>query len=80
MNFRSNGVRLNGDSVKLCFGQMVFRFNGLSVKWPFGQMVFGQTVYGQMVFRSNSVRSKKFGKITFRLSDPEPSFHTKFEV
>jgi hypothetical protein len=39
MNFRSNDVRLNGDSVK----------------WCFGQTVFGQTVFGQMVFRSNGV-------------------------
>jgi hypothetical protein len=37
MNFRSNGLRLNGDSVKCTFGQMAF----------------GQTVFGQMVFRSN---------------------------
>jgi hypothetical protein len=29
-------------------------------------MVFGQTVFGQMVFRSNGVRSKKFGKMIFR--------------
>jgi hypothetical protein len=39
---RSNGVRLNGDSVK----------------WCFGQMAFGQTVFGQMVFRSNGLSVK----------------------
>jgi hypothetical protein len=34
MDFRSNGVRLNGDSVE----------------WTFGQMAYGQAVFGQMVF------------------------------
>jgi hypothetical protein len=47
MNFRSNGLRLNGDSVKIIFGQM-----------ESGQTVFGQTVFGQMVFRSNGVSVK----------------------
>jgi hypothetical protein len=41
MNFRSNGLRLNGDSVKCTFGQMAY----------------GQTVFGQMVFQSNGIRS-----------------------
>jgi hypothetical protein len=49
MNFRSNGLRLNGDSVKCTFGQMAF----------------GQTVFGQMVFRSNDLSVKKFRWIDF---------------
>jgi hypothetical protein len=44
MNFRSNGLRLDADSVKCTFGQMAF----------------GQTVFGQMVFRSNGLSVKKF--------------------
>jgi hypothetical protein len=44
MNFRSNGLRLNGDSVKCTFGQMAF----------------GQTAFGQMVFRSNGLSVKNF--------------------
>jgi hypothetical protein len=44
MNFRSNGVRLNGDSVE----------------WTFGQIAFGQIVFGQMVFRSNGLSVKIF--------------------
>jgi hypothetical protein len=44
MNFRSNGIRLNVDSVE----------------WTFGQMAFGQTVLGRMVFRSNGLSVKKF--------------------
>jgi hypothetical protein len=54
MNFRSNGVRSNGVSVKWHLGQMVF-----------GQTVFGQTVFGQMVFQSNGARSKKSVKLLF---------------
>jgi hypothetical protein len=42
MNFRSNCVRLNNDSIK----------------WNFGQMAFGQTVFGQMMFRSNRLSVK----------------------
>jgi hypothetical protein len=44
MNFRSNGIRLNGDSVE----------------WTFGQMAFGQTVFGQMLSRSNGLSVKNF--------------------
>jgi hypothetical protein len=44
MNFRSNGLRLNGDSVKSTFGQMAF----------------GQTVFGQMVFRSNGLSVENY--------------------
>jgi hypothetical protein len=44
MNFRSNGLWLNGDSVKCTFGQMAI----------------GQTVFGQMVFRSNDLSVKNF--------------------
>jgi hypothetical protein len=50
MTFRSNGLSVKRHSVKR-----------RSVKWYFGQMVFGQ-----IVFWSNGVRSKKFGKMTFR--------------
>jgi hypothetical protein len=61
MNCRSNGIRSNGVRLKNC----------VPVKWPFGQMVFGQTVFGQMVFRSKGVRSKNFGEMIFRSSDPK---------
>jgi hypothetical protein len=59
INFRSNGVRSNGVSVKWPFGQMAFQSNGLSVKWCsvewcsvkrcsvkwcFGQLAFGQKI------------------------------------
>jgi hypothetical protein len=44
MNFRSNGLWLNGDSIKCTFGQMVF----------------GQTVFGLIVFRSNDLSVKIF--------------------
>jgi hypothetical protein len=44
MNFQSNGLRLNGDSVKCTFGQMAFC----------------QTVFGQMVFQSNGLSVKNF--------------------
>jgi hypothetical protein len=62
MNFLSNGIRLNGDSVKLTFGQlafdqtalgqMVFRSNGLSVKlcsakWRSVSRFFGQKAFGK---------------------------------
>jgi hypothetical protein len=40
MNFRSNGVRSNG----------------VSVKWPFDQMVFGQTVFGGVSVKWRSVK------------------------
>jgi hypothetical protein len=50
--FRSNGVLLNDDSVKLLFGQMAF-----------DQMVFDQMVFVQkMMFRSKEVCSNFFGK------------------
>jgi hypothetical protein len=55
MNFRSNGVRSNG----------------VSIKWPISQMVFGQTAFGQMVFRSNGLSVKRcsvewcFGQMAF---------------
>jgi hypothetical protein len=42
MNFRSNGVRLNGDSVKRC-----------SVKWCFGQKAFGQKKSMKWLFGSD---------------------------
>jgi hypothetical protein len=44
MNFRSNGLRLNGDSVESAFGQMAL----------------DQTALGQMVFRSNGLSVKFF--------------------
>jgi hypothetical protein len=47
MNFRSEGIQLNG-----------VRSNGVSVEWPFGQMVFGQTALGQEI----SVK-RVFGKV-----------------
>jgi hypothetical protein len=43
-------------------------------------MAFGQTVLGQMVFRSNGLRSKIFGEMIFRTSDPEPTFNMVFDV
>jgi hypothetical protein len=44
MNFESNGLRLNGDSLKCIFGQIAF----------------GQTVFSQLVFRSNGLSVKIF--------------------
>jgi hypothetical protein len=50
MNFRLNGVRSNG----------------ISVKWPFSQMVFGQMALVQPTFPPKGVWSKKFGEMIFR--------------
>jgi hypothetical protein len=68
--------------VKGWFGHLTIFWKKKSVIWPFGKMNFrsdgawlngdavkwnfGLTVFGQMVFWSNGVRSKKFGKMTFR--------------
>jgi hypothetical protein len=63
MNFRSNDVRLNGDSVKCHFGHLTsfsnlifgsfskyFRSNDLLINFVFGQITF------KINFRSNGVR------------------------
>jgi hypothetical protein len=60
MDFRSNGLRLNGDSVKRTFDHMAF----------------GQTVFGQMVFWSNRLSVKKFrwNDFSVKWSRTEESF------
>jgi hypothetical protein len=59
-NFRSNGLRLNGDSVECTFVQMAF----------------GQTVFGQVVFRSNGLSVKNFRWNDFSVKWSRATFST----
>jgi hypothetical protein len=80
MAIRSNVLSVKRCLVKWKFSQMNFRSNeirsngvrsnGVSVKYPFGQMVF----------RPKGVRSKTFGEMIFRQSEPEPVSPQKFRA